>query len=288
MIRTEIISLVQRNELRKATDRLIEVENERGSDSSHFNELIMISGRQSALERDIRNGLIGDNYANTQQNQIRQAILHLIDLILPVDSDTSLTAGQRISSNRIILFIGASPKDLTYLRINEEIQKVKDRISSGSSEDRFLFEFEPAAGVSILLRAIRRNNPEILHFSGHGSGVKGISLEGPTGEEVLFPQLGLKRIFEIPQIKSKTKCVLLNACYSVEQAKLISSYDILVIGTNMPIGDTAAIDFSEEFYAALADGSDYRTACSFAKAAISVHEAYADAIEMWFGGERVD
>ena len=47
------------------------------------------------------------------------------------------------------------------------------------------------------------------------------------------------------------KCVLINACYSEVQAKAISQFIPIVIGTKKEISDNAAIKFSTGFYTAL-------------------------------------
>jgi hypothetical protein len=52
------------------------------------------------------------------------------------------------------------------------------------------------------------------------------------------------------------KVVILNACYSQEQADAISKYVKYVIGTTKAIADTHAIEFSKGFYLKLAQDSE--------------------------------
>lgn len=50
------------------------------------------------------------------------------------------------------------------------------------------------------------------------------------------------------------ECVILNACYSGEQANAIAKHIRYVIGMNEAIGDRAAISFSIGLYQALGAG----------------------------------
>jgi hypothetical protein len=54
--------------------------------------------------------------------------------------------------------------------------------------------------------------------------------------------------------------VVLNACYSQQQAKAIAEHIDCVIGMSEAIGDSAAISFATAFYQALAYGKDVQTA----------------------------
>ncbi|NJK85395.1 MAG: hypothetical protein HC906_04925 [Bacteroidales bacterium] len=47
------------------------------------------------------------------------------------------------------------------------------------------------------------------------------------------------------------KCVIVNTCFSEKQAKAISQYIPVVIGTKSEISDESAISFSIGFYTAL-------------------------------------
>ena len=64
----------------------------------------------------------------------------------------------------------------------------------------------------------------------------------------------LANLFEL--FADQVKCVVLNACYSEVQATAIVAHIDAVIGMNQPIGDTAAVRFSEGFYRGLGAGKD--------------------------------
>lgn len=56
------------------------------------------------------------------------------------------------------------------------------------------------------------------------------------------------------------KCVVLNACYSAEQAEAIAATIDCVVGMSSAIEDQSAIGFSKAFYQALAYGRSVQEA----------------------------
>lgn len=65
----------------------------------------------------------------------------------------------------------------------------------------------------------------------------------------------LAKLFDLFQ--QQVECVLLNACYSEEQADSIHQHIDCVVGMNQTIGDRVAIKFSIGFYTALLAGRNY-------------------------------
>ena len=129
------------------------------------------------------------------------------------------------------------------------------------------------------------HKPEIVHFSGHGTGINGIVVEDESGKSILFPNDGLERLFRL--FKDNVKCVLLNACYSNEQASIISNYGIYVIGMNTAIGDNAAIDFAVGFYQSVGEGNNYNFAYEIAMVNISHNLHDSNTPELWFNDEKL-
>ncbi|ERT07908.1 hypothetical protein M595_2141 [Lyngbya aestuarii BL J] len=72
----------------------------------------------------------------------------------------------------------------------------------------------------------------------------------------------LAKLFK--QFQTKVQCVVLNACYSEEQAQAIHQYIDCVVGMNKAVGDVAAINFSTAFYEALGAGKSYDKCFNFA------------------------
>ena len=157
-----------------------------------------------------------------------------------------------------ILFLAANPKDTDQLRLDEEIRGIKQSLRQAEFRDMFEIEQEWAVRVSDLQGHLLRHKPDIVHFSGHGSLSSEIILEDNIGNSQPLSVRALSQLFSI--LKDNIRCVVLNACYSKEQAHAIAKHIDCVIGMSSAIGDLAAKSFSVAFYQALGFGRDVKTA----------------------------
>lgn len=184
-----------------------------------------------------------------------------------------------------ILFLTSNPIDSTPLRLEDELRKVKDEIQQSSKRELLELISESAVKVLTITRALQQQKPRIVHFSGHGSGEGGLVVQDDSGEAILFPSIGLDRLFKLH--KSNVKCVLLNACYSKAQAQIISKHNIYVIGMNNAVGDRAALDFAVGFYQSIGEGKSYKYAFENALISISPSLDNANTPELWYKGQIV-
>lgn len=166
---------------------------------------------------------------------------------------------------KIILILAANPKSTSRLRLDEEVREIDEGLRRASKREQFRLEQKWAVRQRDFYRAILDYQPQIVHFSGHGTGIDGIVLEDETEQLVQVNASALASMFKLFATKG-VECVLLNACYSEVQAKAISQHVNYVIGMNKTVGDKAAIAFSVAFYDALASGEEmefaYELGCS--------------------------
>ncbi len=166
---------------------------------------------------------------------------------------------------KTILVLAANPKNTSSLRLGEEVREIDEGLRRASQREQFRLEQKWAVRQRDFYRAILDYQPQIVHFSGHGTGSDGIVLEDETDLPVQVNALALTSMFKLFATKG-VECVLLNACYSEVQAKAISQHVNYVIGMNQAVGDKAAIAFSVAFYDALAAGEQmefaYELGCS--------------------------
>jgi len=169
-----------------------------------------------------------------------------------------------------ILILTANPKIPGYepLRLDAEVRQIEEALKRSQHRDRFQLETQLATRTEDLRRALLDHQPQIVHFSGHGSGENGLVLENDAGTMQLVSSETLEHLFAASEY-SEVECVLLNACYSEIQAKAIHQIVDCVIGMNKPIGDKAAVQFAIGFYDALGAGRTYEEAYKFGKSAIS-------------------
>ncbi|EKU98266.1 putative low-complexity protein [Leptolyngbya sp. PCC 7375] len=151
-----------------------------------------------------------------------------------------------------ILVLTANPQNSNQRRLEAEVREIQTGLERAKKRDQFEIIAKWAVRTNDLRRALLDYEPQIVHFSGYGTTTKGLALESETGHIQIVHTAALTSLFEV--FKDKVECVLLSACYSVEQAEAISQFIPYVIGMNHEIGASAALEFTVGFYDALGAG----------------------------------
>jgi len=167
-----------------------------------------------------------------------------------------------------ILFLAANPKDTNPLRLGEESRAIKERLRLTDLRDQFVFEQEHAVRVTDLQGHLLHHQPQIVHFSGHGSKTGKIILENSLGRSRAVTAGALKDLFAT--LKDNIRCVVLNACYSEAQAKGIAESIDCVVEMGRAIDDSSAIAFAASFYQGLGYGRSIQTAFELGKGQIDL------------------
>ncbi|MBL8150974.1 MAG: CHAT domain-containing protein, partial [Blastocatellia bacterium] len=151
-----------------------------------------------------------------------------------------------------ILFLAANPSDTDPLKLDEEVRLIDEKLRLSKYRDRFDIKQHWAVRVGDIQSLLLRHQPHIVHFSGHGSKAGEIILKDGLGNSGYVPVEALKNLFSI--LKDNIRCVVLNACYSEEQARAIAQHIDCVVGMSKSILDTSAINFAASFYQGLGYG----------------------------------
>lgn len=157
-----------------------------------------------------------------------------------------------------ILMLAANPTDTTRLRLDAEVREIDNALRQTDFRDDFILEKHFAVRVMDLQGLLLRHKPNIVHFSGHGNANSEILVEDAYGASQPISINAVGQLFEI--LGSNIDCVVLNACYSENQARAIVQHVNCVVGMSSSIGDVSAIKFSSAFYQALGYGKDIKTA----------------------------
>ncbi|MGD1853391.1 MAG: 4a-hydroxytetrahydrobiopterin dehydratase [Leptolyngbyaceae cyanobacterium] len=157
-----------------------------------------------------------------------------------------------LNSSQIILFLAANPKGTPRLRLDEEVRDIVEGLERSKHREKFELIQRWAVRPRDVQRAMLDVQPNIVHFSGHGSGEEGLLFEDEMGNPKLVEGNALARLFDL--FSDTVRCVVLNGCYSEMQAQSISEYIDNVVGMQQAIGDQAALNFSVSFYDALGAG----------------------------------
>jgi len=192
-----------------------------------------------------------------------------------------------LQSKRLVLFLAANPTNTQPLRLDEEVRAIRQQLQ------RSVLKLDSCWAVRPLdmQQEILRLKPQIVHFSGHGIGEplstasdhrtltpvgtnhlhdeEGLAfIKDATGQAVLVDTEALANLFK--HFKNYVECVVLNGCYSEVQAEAIARHIPHVIGMKEAILDRAAIEFSNGFYNALAEGEAIESAFELGKSAIEL------------------
>jgi hypothetical protein len=183
-----------------------------------------------------------------------------------------------------ILGVVASPLDYPHLDVETEKKKVTTALGPMIESGALTIDWLAKPNLPALGRQLRKAEYHVFHFIGHGGFDKdaedGVLLfvneETGDSDRISGAELG-----DMLHDETSLRLAVLNACEGARAAvddpfagvatSLIEREVPAVIGMQFEITDRAAIIFSSEFYAALADGMPVDTAIAEARKMI-----YAD------------
>lgn len=139
------------------------------------------------------------------------------------------------------------------MHLDEEIYEIEEEYERSIHKEKFYLETKLAVRVDDLTRHFIVMDPHVVHFSGHGSITSEIVLQDKNRRRYRVPANALENLFE--QFKDTVQCVLLNACYSEDQARAIAKHVSCVIGMSSKIRDKSARTFAKGFYRGIFNGS---------------------------------
>lgn len=163
-----------------------------------------------------------------------------------------------------ILFLSANPWTTSRILVDKEAREIHEKLEEGPHRDRFELVKHAAIRPGDLQRLLMKYQPNIVHFSCHGSKARKIILEGAPGRGKLVDPQGLVEIFRL--CRGHVRLVLLNACFTKPQARALTGVVDYSIGIDRAIGDKAGVAFAGAFYRALGFGKPVPEAFASAQA----------------------
>lgn len=150
------------------------------------------------------------------------------------------------------------------LKLDEEYREID--LSVARRQDKLELVSKFAIRRSELQQGLLQHTPDVVHFGGHGTPSGELMLRGDDETLSLVSADALRLLFET--LRDNVRLVVLNACFSTEQATAIRDGVGIAIGMRRQISDHAAIAFSAAFYEALAYRRAVREAFDLGIAAI--------------------
>jgi len=164
-----------------------------------------------------------------------------------------------------ILLLAANPANTQRLALDEEARQIEQKIRAADYRDALDLRTAWAVRPADLLQYLNQYRPQVVHFSGHGEQ-QAIILEDETGWAKPVSRQALRALFALH--RERVRLVVLNACYSKEQARAIVEEVDCAVGMNTKVGDRAAIVFAAAFYGKLGFGAS--VAAAFAEARVAL------------------
>jgi CheY-like chemotaxis protein len=235
---------------------------------------IVISG--TSTDTDVRNYFkrygVSDFISKTDSD-IWEKLKQLALVLAQSENTETVQAearGAEESQEVRVLFLASNPSDTARLRLDEEVRSIDEALHQARFRGAFDLSQHWAVRISDLQSCLLRHQPHIVHFSGHGSKSNGIILRDNAEKSRMVSGKALGRLFSV--LRSNVRCVVLNACYSEQQARSIAEQVDCVVGMSKAISDQAAISFSVAFYQALGYGEDVETAFRLGCAQIELQD----------------
>ena len=249
----------------------------RGQVSSIENEIKWLNARKTSSEHELAKiakiDFNSEDRITTEQydilrkrgygdNVLRTDHPSAIDVVkaLVLHRRIGITVSQTIgSSGRLkILFLAANPRESSQLDLEEELRAIENEIRGTLHRDKIGLIARHAVRADDLVRYLRADSPDVVHFSGHGTSEGIVLRDEATGYRIVRGE-ALARLLK----NRGVKLIVMNACFSNEQAGSLSDVVETIIGTTTEVGDEAARRFSVAFYRTLCDGH-------------TVHDAFRD------------
>ena len=229
-----------------AEEKKLRTEEAREQKKSQNEEKKRLDGNNREIQK-ITNTLA--NQSKTQ-NELKKAIVNL----------------QNLPEKINVLFMASNPIDQDQLRLDEEARAIHEMITKSKHRDSVNFSTRWAVRSSDILQAINEVNPDVIHFSGHGTNNDKLILQNTDGSTKCVEKEVI--VQTIATVSDRVRLVFFNTCFSHGQAEAIVEYIEAAIGMTTSIGDDAARVFASYFYSAIGFGLSLKKSFHQAKAAL--------------------
>jgi hypothetical protein len=180
---------------------------------------------------------------------------------------------RRAERRKVILLMSANPVGQP-LQLDEERREIDRAVAYAQANDRLVVRTADAVRLDDLQSALLRYRPAIAHFSGHGLASAGILVADGFGGARPVPPEALSDLFMI--LRDGLRCVVLNACFTEEQAQAIAAHIPCVVGMRSRVLDGTAVRFAAGFYEGIAHARSVRASFELGRNRLIMHR-HADA-----------
>ncbi|MBD3883911.1 CHAT domain-containing protein [Phormidium tenue FACHB-886] len=159
---------------------------------------------------------------------------------------------------KLILMLSANPENIDRLRRGEEIKTIENALDRATlarlKQNRSSTILDPPLNklnvrATDLSQELSTIQSSVICISGDEDGIEGLMLGSSSSKNEFNHSGKLKPIADFFQLYSqRIDCVILNGCYSEEQARSIVQNIEFVIGINRNLEHEKVVKFFSEFY----------------------------------------
>lgn len=172
-----------------------------------------------------------------------------------------------------LLFLASTPSETSRTRVGAEAAHIREALER-CADRRFELVDRHAVRIDQVQPLVVSTAAQVVHFAGHGLDTGALVFEDNDGHARPANPAAITRLFELAG--HNARLVVLNACYSHEQAEAIAEHIDAVIGMTAAVPDRTAIAFSAELYANLARGCSVGRAFKLAKNQVALQNLPGD------------
>jgi hypothetical protein len=226
-------------------------------------DAILLQARYNGAKKQYSMGLIEFSEWSRIQAQINYSALEMVNTLrlappppsAPTPSPSAPPGPEKPEGTLQILMLTANPAGTTKLNLDKEYARISEKLQN--KRETFHLTVKKAVNRTEFKEFTETFQPGILHFSGHGEGGGNsggliVQNDDKNDYEMISPDT-LHELFDYFNGEFKMQAVVLNACFSQEQAAAIAKHVPYVIGTTTEVNDEHAISFSTGFYFKLAN-----------------------------------
>src|SRR5436309_5489420 len=154
-----------------------------------------------------------------------------------------------------VLFLKANQFVTTQSGLDQKVPTIRDELRSVGN---IVFDSGWAASIDDLKGELEFYPSDVVHFVGHSTG-EGIVLSRKAGE--MRPISDDALVARFSRFSPRTRLVVLDGCYTPEQAKALAEVVDCVIGTNDSADTNNSLWFAIHLYSYIGVGCSIQEAC---------------------------
>jgi hypothetical protein len=147
------------------------------------------------------------------------------------------------------------------VQVGKHCREVSNAIQRSGGDDRIDLDHQPATNLDNLISQITKQNPDVVHFVGHGS-TDGVQVYDDDSGAKLLETDEIKDMF---QAIDCVRLVVLISCMSEPQANAISSTGCVAMGSSDKITVSESVNFATTFYNSLGNSQSIRSSFNLAR-----------------------